>query len=243
MIFENESMNGNESLEFAEEFDSVDSSASLSVALGAQCPAPFLSERRWNDLMSQYKLPNCRDIFDQLTSAYAQRHRAYHTASHVNECLSHLDAIEPLPVRPQEIEMALWFHDAIYKPRSTKNETDSANWCVEFMQSQLIEEPTIARIEQLITVTAHNRLPNTLDEFLITDIDLSILGAESKRFAEYDEAIRFEYKWVPNLLYKRKRKQVLENFLARESLYHLEYFTSRYEQQARDNLKEAIAKL
>lgn len=236
-------MNGNESLEFAEELDSVESSASSSVDQRTQNPAPFLSERRWNSLMSQYKLPNCRDIFDQLCRAYSQRHRAYHTASHVNECLHHLDAIGPLPVRPQEIEMALWFHDAIYKPRSTKNESDSAHWCSEFMQSQLIEEPTIARIEQLIMVTAHNRLPNTLDEFLIADIDLSILGAEPRRFAEYDEAIRFEYKWVPNLLYKRKRRQVLENFLARESLYHLEYFTSRYEEQARDNLKMAIAKL
>jgi predicted metal-dependent HD superfamily phosphohydrolase len=84
--------------------------------------------------------------------------------------------------------------------------------------------------------TRHDATPTDSDEQLLVDIDLSILGANRERFAEYDRQVRAEYSWVPGFIYNMKRKGVLKAFLARPSIYNTSYFRERYEQQARINL-------
>ena len=40
------------------------------------------------------------------------------------------------------------------------------------------------------------------DEVLLIDVDLSILGAEAQRFAQYEQQIRAEYAFVPEDLFR-----------------------------------------
>jgi predicted metal-dependent HD superfamily phosphohydrolase len=139
--------------------------------------------------------------------------------------------------------LALWFHDAIYKPTSSTNERDSADWAVRFLASVGVPNDKRERVCGYIIATKHTGEELRGDASIVVDIDVSILGRDSGEYDVYEAAIRKEYHWVPWLIYRRKRIEILESFLNRETLYGSEHFRSRYEQQARKNLQRAIDRL
>jgi len=55
-----------------------------------------------------------RGLFEKLSAMYGGSGRHYHSQSHVIHCLAHLQAWRHLARNPAEIEVAIWFHDAIY---------------------------------------------------------------------------------------------------------------------------------
>jgi hypothetical protein len=65
------------------------------------------------------------ETFSRLQSAYSEKHRAYHTSRHIDECLALFDELKHLASHPPEVECALWFHDAIYEPMTKSNEERS----------------------------------------------------------------------------------------------------------------------
>ena len=70
-----------------------------------------------------------------------------------------------------------------------------------------------------------------------------ILGYSPEEFARFEENIRREYSRVPGPLFRRKRARILRALLARPDIYSTDWFRSRYEQRARRNLRDAVAKL
>ena len=202
-----------------------------------------MTETRWLKLMTHCKYNENLDTFAQLVKAYSEKQRFYHTAEHISACLYHLDKVSDQAEKVTEIELALWFHDAVYQPLSSTNERDSANLAVEFLHSNGAHDDVIDRINNLIMCTVHGSPINTDDEKLLVDIDLSILGAERFVFEEYETNIRKEYKLVPSPIYKRKRKKILNMFLSKNAIYSTHYFYDNYEQIARDNLAYAISLL
>ena len=77
----------------------------------------------------------------------------------------------------------------------------------------------------------------------VCDVDLSMLGAQPAAFELFERAIRQEYRWVPDALYRQGRVEVLRRFLRRPSIYQTAPFQARYENQARQNLEGAVAAL
>jgi predicted metal-dependent HD superfamily phosphohydrolase len=75
------------------------------------------------------------DLFEVLRGRHAEAHRAYHTAQHIDECMRHLDLVRGQCEQPAEIELALWFHDAVYVPGAADNERRSADWAVHELES------------------------------------------------------------------------------------------------------------
>ena len=90
--------------------------------------------------------------------------------------LHHFDAVKNLAEHPAELELAIWFHDAIYKVFSKTNEFDSAVWAKEFALSNGYGHEGAERIFNLVMATQHNEEVQSSDQKLIVDIDLSILG-------------------------------------------------------------------
>jgi predicted metal-dependent HD superfamily phosphohydrolase len=82
-----------------------------------------------------------------------------------------------------------------------------------------------------------------MDENVLVDVDLWILGAAEERFEEYEGQVREEYGWVPGPIYRRKRRAILESFVSRPTIYSTGRFIERYERQARANLARSIARL
>jgi predicted metal-dependent HD superfamily phosphohydrolase len=101
---------------------------------------------RWNGLLRGLGVAAENDTFFRLQSAYAEKHRAYHTSRHIDECLSLLDEPTYLAGHPAEVECALWFHDAIYEPTSKSNEERSADWAAEFGIHVGVAPDAVARI-------------------------------------------------------------------------------------------------
>ena len=193
-------------------------------------------QRAWRNL----NLPAPAGLFERLLAAYNEPHRHYHTQQHLVECLEHFDAALALATEPGEVEIALWFHDAIYILRGADNELRSADWAMQELAASGATTQVQARVHNLIMTTRHNAIPSDADQQLLVDIDLAILGAAPARFNEYDCQVRAEYSWVPGLLYRIKRKAVLKHFLTRDHLYNTSHFRNRYEQQAKANLQTAI---
>jgi predicted metal-dependent HD superfamily phosphohydrolase len=175
-------------------------------------------------------------LFHQLEDLYGEPTRFYHTDQHVSECISALDQHITLADRPAEVEVAIWFHDAIYDPRRPDNEEQSADLAGDVLSGLAVARNSIARIQAMILATkshqAHDR-----DSQVLVDIDLGILGQPPAVFARYDDAIRREYAWVPEVQYRTGRKAVLRGFLDRPWIYATHTFRELYEAQARKNLE------
>ena len=190
--------------------------------------------------MSAMLLEPSIDCYDALYRAYSEKHRFYHTVKHIDAMLSHFDEVIDIAENPAEVELAIWFHDAIYKPLSKTNELDSAKWAQEFLSTQGFHEKGVERVYSLIMATLHNGELKTNDEKLIVDIDLTILGSSPDVYDEFERNVRKEYKFVPSFIYRKKRKALLESFLANASIYNLGYFKDKYEKAARENISRTI---
>jgi len=204
---------------------------------------PQMNLERWLQLMAAWNFAPNRETFDSLVAAYSERGRYYHTAEHVSACLRHLDACAHALEFPREVEIALWFHDAVYKPFSGDNEKASADWAASFLTAQEATEEQVARVHDLIMVTEHNAPVRTRDEAVLVDIDLSILGADARTYEVFESAIRKEYRRVPPMIYRRKRAEILRGFMRRPKIFTSTCFPEDIERQARTNLARAISRL
>ncbi len=198
---------------------------------------------RWKILMQTFNIGTNTNTYKSLVNAYSERHRHYHTVEHIAATLKHLDQVINLTEKAEEIELALWFHDAVYQPFSAKNELNSACWVAKFLSQNGMPKIIIARVYQLIMVTQHTVTSNNQDESLIADIDLTVLGASEDVYCRFEQAIRKEYKLIPDFVYNKKRKLILDSFLRRERIFQNRYFHKKLEDQARLNLFHGISVL
>ena len=183
------------------------------------------------------------ELYGALIARYSEPHRKYHTVQHLDECFARFDEARELAQQPYEIELALWFHDAVYDVRRQDNEAQSADWARSAAARAGVAEAACSRLSQLILATKHDADPPSPDAALLVDVDLAILGAAPDRFDQYERQIREEYSWVPGFVFRRKRREILQGFLARPHLYTTSHFRDRYETLARANLTRSIRRL
>ncbi len=183
------------------------------------------------------------EVYAALAAAWNEPHRVYHGASHLVDCLEQLDGAPGEGADRRVVEAALWFHDAVYNPHATSNETRSAAWASRGLAGVGVPAPTGAEVARLVLLTRHTAPPTDVAGHLACDVDLSILGRGPDRFAEFERRIRAEYAWVPEDTYRAVRADILEGFLRRSPLFLTAHFRRKYEAAARKNLEIAITGL
>ena len=196
-------------------------------------------QRMWDALEAQ-RID--RGLFNRLLAAYSEGQRHYHTLQHLRECLAHCEAAASLERRPGEVELALWFHDAVYDPRRADNEERSAEWAARSVRAAGCPEEVAQRVEALVLATRSHAAASDADADtrLLLDIDLAILGAAPARFAQYEQQIRAEYAHVPPAEFAARRRRILAGFLARPRIFLTDAFHDALEARARDNLRGAL---
>ena len=196
----------------------------------------YFNYDRWLQLMRRMGLDDNRKTFDDVISLYAEKHRRYHNAIHIDATLKHFDIVKEQIQKPDLVELSLWFHDVIYQPFSKSNELDSANYAVQFLQNNNVPSGVQRCVFDLIMATIHDAKTSSDDQAWLVDIDLSILGAKGDVYQKFSKGVRFEYRRVPFFLYKKKRKEVLNGFLQRDYIYFTRFFREKFESQARSNM-------
>jgi predicted metal-dependent HD superfamily phosphohydrolase len=182
-------------------------------------------------------------VYTALEAAYREPARVYHTTEHLADCLARLDEFREPETRRDAVEAAIWFHDAVYDPRSSENESRSAEWAARALGEAGVTANLVQRISALVLLTRHLAPATDSAGRLLCDIDLSILGRETAEFDRFERAIRAEYAWVPAPQYRAGRARVLRGFVERQPLYQTIPFRVRYEEAARRNLARALARL
>ena len=204
----------------------------------------MVSLDRWQYAWRQLSASSAsEDLYHQLVACYSEPHRKYHTIQHLNECLTHLESVRALADHADEVEMALWFHDAIYDTSKKDNEKRSAEWARDSVLAAAVSSEKADRIYELVMATMHNAVPADRDAKVLVDIDLGILGAGADRFDNYEVQVRQEYSWVPEPVYRAARRKILEEFVGREWIYSTEPLRSKHEARARENLARSLARL
>ena len=206
-------------------------------------PEWTLAESWWVSLMHRFGFSDNMDTFYALVHEYQGDHRHYHTLNHVRHCCAELEIYRYWACHPDDIELAIWFHDAIYEPLSRHNERRSADWAVKFLEANGAPAARVNRVRELIMATSHSIEPASPDAALLVDIDLSILAAPESTFNEFEEQVRREYAVVPGFLYRRKRIAILEGFLSRERIYRSLCIPAQQEAMAQANLSSGVSKL
>ncbi len=182
-------------------------------------------------------------LLARLLAHWAEPHRKYHGIEHLDACLRHFVRLQEVAVRPHEVLMALWFHDAIYDIGRSDNEERSADWARTVLLDAGVESACAQRVHALIMVTRHDCAPDSTDAQVLLDIDLSILGQPPHVFARYESQIAEEFADVPLAQRRVRRSAILQQFLDRPRIYHTQLFHDLYEAQARANLAESIKAL
>ena len=183
-------------------------------------------------------------LFDELVEAYQQPHRYYHNLEHVAEMLKIVGRLSDRTSDPLAVTLAVWFHDAVYDPRSHDNEAASATLARERLSTLRLDPGLVARVADLILATAHTGAStDDPDAMVLLDADLGILGADEKRYRRYAAAIRREYAHVADEAYRIGRAGVLGAFLKRDAIYRTERMHQTGEEFARTNLRREIHEL
>lgn len=187
-------------------------------------------------------------VLADLRNRYAEPQRRYHTWAHIEALLGWFALRRDHLHDPVAVELAILFHDAVYDPARSDNEAQSAR-LLEDADLPDVTDDTRLRAIRMIEATAAHGLADNLDEKDRTDMaefldmDLSILGAAPAVFEGYERAIRDEYAFVPEALFRAARRGILERFLERPTLYFSDWGRDRFEARARSNVAASIAAL
>jgi predicted metal-dependent HD superfamily phosphohydrolase len=151
-----------------------------------------------------------------------------------------LAIVRPWPV----VELAVWFHDAVYDPRATDSEEASAELAERSLPAVGAAPATVAEVARLVRLTAtHDPAPGDGAGALLCDADLSILAADPARYDAYAAAVRREYGHVPDDAFRIGRAEVLRHLLGLPVLYRAVPERAEWEVRARANLTPELSTL
>lgn len=192
----------------------------------------------WAPLAGRLGLPDA--MLADLMTAYGEPHRRYHTLVHIVEMLDCHAESRHLADNPDTIDLAIWFHDCIYD--ATLDHGENERLSAEHL-GEVYAGDCSAAAQAMIRHSAGHAASDDPDVQLFCDLDLYRLGVPFKVFDQHGRDVREEYAWIEEDVWTTKRNAFFQGLLDRPVIYQTEYWRSRLEKQARENLSRTIRSL
>lgn len=172
---------------------------------------------------------------------YAQPHRGYHDAGHLDELIVLARALTPdLDAAEQ---LALLFHDAVYVPGAPRgdNERLSALLMRATAATLGLKGIDLDRAARIVEATSH-AAPPPAEAARVCDLDLWRLAAPWDDFQRHALGIRHEYLFLhaDEAAFWRARHAFYESMLAKPRLFATDDFVRLFEAPARANMRRAL---
>jgi predicted metal-dependent HD superfamily phosphohydrolase len=175
-----------------------------------------------------------------LLARWTEPHRRHHNLAHLEEVLSAIDllAADGIAFDSEAVELAAWFHDAVYVIGADDNEDRSAQLAGDLLPTPLGDE--VSRL--VLTTKTHKVTTADVNAAVLSDADLSVLGSHPARYRVYAAAVRGEYADIPDDVFKPARARVLTALLD-GPIFHTGPGRDRWENRARRNVGAELAEL
>ena len=187
-------------------------------------------------------------LLDRILARHREKHRRYHTATHVAWVIRHVDelaTVEPVE-HLDEIVAAAFYHDAVYEAAYPANERASARLARRDLAAIGWTDDAVDRVGLMIEATEHVAAEVESaggDTAILLDADLAILGADPAGYSAYVTGVRSEYRHVDDDEWRAGRSAVLDGFLQRPTIYRTAAACDQWEERARANITAELAEL
>ncbi len=197
----------------------------------------------WENLLQPFQVDKSlsEKILMDLCILYSSEDRFYHRLEHIEQILCTIASLSPICQNLPALQLAAWFHDAIYNPKAKNNEEKSAEYAAIALTQLQIPHTIIDKVTKMILYTQyHQATTNDIDTQIFLDADLAILGANTTEYNLYAAAIRREYAWMTAAEYHQGRIEILQKFLQRKRIYLTDGMFNKLEKPARKNILTEI---
>jgi predicted metal-dependent HD superfamily phosphohydrolase len=195
----------------------------------------------WGRCVPAGTAPSGAEVYAELHRLYSASYRHFHNLGHIGDCVRWLDEVAPLLDDADAVELALWFHDAVYEVGSATNERRSAEMFLGL--SATAGFAFRHRVCSLIMATRHARRVHGNDRCFMVDIDLSGFGAPWEEFMASGARLRAESSGLSDAQYHGGQTLFLQRLKRRPHVFATDYFRNRYERTAQDNLRRLLDQL
>ncbi|MAT05375.1 MAG: hypothetical protein CL424_10085 [Acidimicrobiaceae bacterium] len=188
--------------------------------------------------------------FDTVMGAHRAVGRHYHTARHVRWVVQHIRSLAPAAgVVDGDLDTAMaaaFFHDAVYDPTASDNETASAALARRALTDLGWPSGPIEHAASMIEATAShdvstsNATPDPATWILLA-ADLGVLAAEPSPYSDYVRNVRKEYGHLDEAEWRSGRAAFIRSMLDRATIFPASLHLDTWEHRARANLTAELA--
>ncbi len=195
----------------------------------------------WGRCVRSPPSPRGAEIFADLHRLYTAPYRRFHNLDHIGDCVRRVDEVAPLLEDLGAVELALWFHDAVYDVGAATNERRSAEMFLALSAGASFGFRH--RVCGRIMATRHARRVHGNDRSFMGDIDLSGCGAPWEAVIENGARLREESSAISDDQYHAAQVFFLSRLQRRPRFFATDYFRDKYEATARENLRRILDEL
>jgi predicted metal-dependent HD superfamily phosphohydrolase len=199
----------------------------------------------WDSLSARVGIgeESSKNIYDSLVSMYSVPGRYYHNLSHISLMLGFYEEFRSYAGDPDDLELAVWFHDSICLPEACDNEEKSAELALNMLRGAGLRDASLSNVSKNILATKQAQPRMDFDSRLMRDLDICNLSLPFEEFRAITDTAIQENSSLGEEISKNQAISFFERLDKRSSIYQTYLFETMYEPRARENVRQMLGLL